>query len=40
MNIEKEIERGIEKNMRLADILINVNIHPNGQGQNIWLEVL
>ncbi|KRF54333.1 hypothetical protein ASG97_02675 [Bacillus sp. Soil745] len=35
--IEKKLK---EKNMRLADILTNDNIHPNDQGHYIWFEVM
>ncbi|MED3711664.1 hypothetical protein P4502_21025 [Peribacillus frigoritolerans] len=41
MNSKEEIEKKLkEKNMRLADILTNDNIHPNDQGHYIWFEVM
>ncbi|WP_349727918.1 SGNH/GDSL hydrolase family protein [Peribacillus frigoritolerans] len=41
MNSKEEIEKKLKKkNMRLADILTNDNIHPNDQGHYIWFEVL
>ncbi|MES1038103.1 SGNH/GDSL hydrolase family protein [Peribacillus simplex] len=41
LNSKEEIEMKLsKKNMRLADILTNDNIHPNDQGHYIWFEVL
>ncbi|CAH0321027.1 hypothetical protein SRABI84_05266 [Peribacillus simplex] len=41
LNSKEEIEKKLKKkNMRLADILTNDNIHPNDQGHYIWFEVL
>ncbi|MGN7398143.1 SGNH/GDSL hydrolase family protein, partial [Peribacillus frigoritolerans] len=41
MNSKEGIEKKLkEKNMRLADILTNDNIHPNDQGHYIWFEVI
>ncbi len=41
LNSKEEIEKRLsKKNMRLADILTNDNIHPNDQGHFIWFEVL
>jgi lysophospholipase L1-like esterase len=41
MNSKEAIEKKLkEKNMRLADILTNDNIHPNNQGHYIWFEVM
>ncbi|MCZ0873519.1 SGNH/GDSL hydrolase family protein [Peribacillus sp. AS_2] len=41
MNSKEEIEKKLKnKNMRLADILTNDNIHPNNQGHYIWFEVM
>ncbi|MED3985208.1 SGNH/GDSL hydrolase family protein [Peribacillus simplex] len=41
MNSKEEIEKKLKKkNMRLADILNNDNIHPNDQGHYIWFEVM
>ncbi|CAH0321904.1 hypothetical protein SRABI80_04856 [Peribacillus frigoritolerans] len=41
MNSKEEIEKKLKnKNMRLADILTNDNIHPNDQGHYIWFEVM
>lgn len=41
INSKEEIEKKLkEKNMRLADILTNDNIHPNDQGHYIWFEVM
>lgn len=41
MNSKEGIEKKLkEKNMRLADILTNDNIHPNDQGHYIWFEVM
>lgn len=41
MNSKDEIEKKLsKKNMRLADILTNDNIHPNDQGHYIWFEVM
>ncbi|MFF2459548.1 SGNH/GDSL hydrolase family protein [Peribacillus simplex] len=41
MNSKEEIEKRLsKKNMRLADILTNDNIHPNDQGHYIWFEVM
>ncbi|MFS0603752.1 SGNH/GDSL hydrolase family protein [Peribacillus frigoritolerans] len=41
INSKEEIEKKLKKkNMRLADILTNDNIHPNDQGHYIWFEVL
>lgn len=41
LNSKEEIEKKIsKKNMRLADILTNDNIHPNDQGHYIWFEVM
>ncbi|MEB2629664.1 SGNH/GDSL hydrolase family protein [Peribacillus frigoritolerans] len=41
INSKEEIEKKLKKkNMRLADILTNDNIHPNDQGHYIWFEVM
>ncbi|MEW5595573.1 hypothetical protein ABGT24_18890 [Peribacillus frigoritolerans] len=41
INSKEEIEKKLsKKNMRLADILTNDNIHPNDQGHYICLEVM
>lgn len=41
LNSKEGIEKKLkEKNMRLADILTNDNIHPNDQGHYIWFEVM
>ncbi|MDM5211540.1 SGNH/GDSL hydrolase family protein [Peribacillus sp. NJ4] len=41
LNSKEEIEKKLsKKNMRLADILTNDNIHPNDQGHYIWFEVM
>lgn len=41
MNSKEGIEKKLsKKNMRLADILTNDNIHPNDQGHYIWFEVM
>ncbi|USK78812.1 SGNH/GDSL hydrolase family protein [Peribacillus frigoritolerans] len=41
LNSKEEIEKKLsKKNLRLADILTNDNIHPNDQGHYIWFEVL
>ncbi|WJE46153.1 SGNH/GDSL hydrolase family protein [Peribacillus frigoritolerans] len=41
INSKEEIEKKLsKKNMRLADILTNDNIHPNDQGHYIWFEIL
>ncbi|MEV5037261.1 SGNH/GDSL hydrolase family protein [Peribacillus frigoritolerans] len=41
MNSKDGIEKKLsKKNMRLADILTNDNIHPNDQGHYIWFEVM
>ncbi|PKF89122.1 hypothetical protein CW306_07275 [Bacillus sp. BA3] len=41
LNSKEEIEKKLKKkNMRLADILNNDNIHPNDQGHYIWFEVM
>ncbi|MGE7182746.1 SGNH/GDSL hydrolase family protein [Peribacillus sp. NPDC006672] len=41
MNSKEGIEKKLKKkNLRLADILTNDNIHPNDQGHYIWFEVL
>ncbi|NCT37336.1 SGNH/GDSL hydrolase family protein [Bacillus sp. EB93] len=41
INSKEEIEKKLKKkNMRLADMLTNDNIHPNDQGHYIWFEVM
>jgi lysophospholipase L1-like esterase len=41
LNSKEEIEKKLkEKNLRLADILTDDNIHPNDQGHYIWFEVM
>ncbi|SNS62680.1 Lysophospholipase L1 [Bacillus sp. OK838] len=41
MNSKEGIEKKLKKkNLRLADILTNDNIHPNDQGHYIWFETL
>ncbi|MFE4704821.1 SGNH/GDSL hydrolase family protein [Peribacillus simplex] len=41
INSKEEIEKKLsKKNMRLADILTNDNIHPNDQGHYLWFEVM
>ncbi|WP_249598489.1 hypothetical protein [Peribacillus frigoritolerans] len=41
MNSKEGIEKKLkEKNMRLAGILTNDNIHPNDHGHYIWFEVV
>ncbi|MFD6210476.1 SGNH/GDSL hydrolase family protein [Peribacillus sp. NPDC060253] len=41
INSKEENEKKLsKKNMRLADILTNDNIHPNDQGHYKWFEVI
>ncbi|TVX79120.1 SGNH/GDSL hydrolase family protein [Peribacillus simplex] len=41
INSMEGIEKKLKvKNMRLADILTNDNVHPNDQGHYLWFEVL